>query len=101
MRVRVRLLRQRGRLLHRAEHAELPGYVGDLSVAEFRDIELGRPVVRARLRDIQSGVRRDILPELSDATLLWAEQNKLRLSGFERVDDADYAQTWSVELVQC
>lgn len=101
MRVRVRLLRRHGRLLHKTEQSELPGYIGDLSVAEVRDVELGRPLVRARLRDIQSGTKVDVLPELSDACLLWAESDKLRLTGFERVDDADYAQTWSVELVRC
>jgi hypothetical protein len=40
----------------------------------------------------------DVLPELLDARLLWAQDNKWRLSGIERIDDVDYAQTWSVEM---
>ena len=38
-----------------------------------------------------------VLPELSDVRLVWAEDNKLRLTGFEEVDGAADAQTWVVE----
>jgi len=98
MRVHVRPLRVKGRNLNRDELKGSPPYVGVLKVAEGRDPELGRPVVRARLIDQVSGTEADVLPQLCDARLLWAEDGKLRLAGFERIDAADYAQTWSVEL---
>lgn len=98
MRAHVRPLRVRGRNLNRDELKDVPPHVGVLKVAEGRDPELGRPVLRARLIDQVSGTEADVLPQLSDARLLWAEGSKLRLAGFERIDAVDYAQTWSVEL---
>ena len=97
MRVKVRPMRREGRNLHQKEHLALPPFVGELSVVEGRDHELGRQVLRARLLNT-GGTEHDLLPELSDARLLWASDNKMRFSGFERVDKAAYAQTWSVEV---
>lgn len=101
MRVKVRPMRRQGCNLRQAEQMALPPFVGELSVAEGRDIELGRPVVRARLLDVIGSAGCDILPELSDVQLLWAADRKLRLSGFEQVDKAAYAQTWAVEFIPC
>ncbi len=98
MRVKVRPLRRQGRNLHQQEQMALPPFVGELTVSESKDHELGRQVLRARLLNTTSGTEHDILPELSDARLLWAADNKMRLSGFERIDKAAYAQTWSVEV---
>ena len=98
MRVKVRPLRREGRNLHQQEHLALPPFAGELSVSEGKDHELGRQVLRARLLDTSRGTEHDLLPELRDARLLWAVDNKLRLTGFERVDKASYAQTWSVEV---
>jgi hypothetical protein len=98
MRVHVRPLRLRGRNLNRDELKDFPPYMGVLKVAETRDHELGRPVVRARLIDPVAGTEADVLPELCDARLLWAEGTSMRLTGFERIEAADYMQTWTVEL---
>jgi hypothetical protein len=98
MRVKVRRLRHEGRNMHQKEVQDCPAVVGELTVAEARDPELGRQVLRARLLDINSGTEHDILPELSDARLLAAEGNKFCLTGLERIDKASYAQTWSLEL---
>jgi hypothetical protein len=99
MRVKVRPMRRAGRNLHQKEQMALPPFVGELTVAEARDPELGRPVLRARLQDLAGSSSCDILPELSDVQLLWAMDQKMRLSGFECIDKAAYAQTWSVEVV--
>jgi hypothetical protein len=98
MRVRVRPLRQNGRNLNRDELKDIPPHVGFLKIGESRNYELSRPMVRAQLLDAVSGVETDVLPELCDARLLWAEDKKMRLTGTERVRDADFAQTWSVEF---
>ncbi|MGB4358938.1 MAG: hypothetical protein WBJ19_00805 [Rhodoferax sp.] len=97
MKVHVRPMRRQGRNLPNVEMMALPPIVGILTVNEQRDIELGRNTVRARLLDDKSG--NDVLPELTSALLLWANKNRMRLTGLERVDKADYAQTWSIELV--
>lgn len=99
MRVKVRTLHRKGHLLPREFAVQQPPRIGALRVAEERDHELGRPVLRARLLDASSGIEVDLMPDLSDARLLWAENNRLRFAGFERVDDANYAQTWEVEVV--
>ncbi len=99
MRVKVKLLQQRGRPLKRPELLDVPPFEGVLKVNEARDYDLSRAVVRARLIQLTSGLQTDVLPELSDARLVWAENGKMRLTGFEEVDGAAYAQTWAVEAV--
>jgi hypothetical protein len=91
-------MRHRGANLTQDAIRAIPPFVGFLKVAEARDAELGRPVIRARLLDIATGIETDVLPELTDAKLLWAENQKMRLTGMERIDKADFAQTWSVEF---
>lgn len=98
MRVRVRPLLKQGRVLNRDELRDIPPFVGVLRVGEVRDHVLGRTVVRARLLDPTTKVEEDILPELSDARLLWAEDRAMRLTGTELLKDSGVAQTWSVEL---
>jgi hypothetical protein len=63
-------------------------------VTEQRDHELGHPKLRTRLLDLQSGTEANLLPDLSAARLMWAENNLPRFAGIERVDNANYAQTW-------
>lgn len=99
MRVKVRCLRREGHNLHSQAALAQPPCVGELTVAEGRDVELGRMVVRARLLEVRGSIESDVLPELSDARLLWVADKELRLDGFERVNNAAYAQTWAVEVV--
>lgn len=102
MRVHVRTLRRRGRLLSKDELADSrPPYLGDLKVTESRDPELGRSVLRALLVESKAGTETDVLPGLNDARLIYAANNKMRITGVERIDGADFAQTWSVELTTC
>ena len=96
MQVKVRPMRREGRNLHQQAQSTLPPFVGSLSVTEARDPYLSRQVVRARL--LAMGSEADVLPVLVDAKLLWAGGNQLRLAGFEQVGDANYAQTWNVEM---
>ena len=97
MRVQVRPMRRQGRNMPNIEHMALPPVIGVLAVNEQRDIELGRNAARARLIDDRSG--NDVLPELSSVQLLWVDKNRMRLTGLERIDKADYAQTWSIEVL--
>lgn len=101
MRVKVRPLRKEGRLLVSSENPKAPGFAGILSVEEKRDHVSGRTLARAKLTGISTGPDTDLLPELLDARLLWAQDSKMRVSGFERIGGVEYAQTWSVEVVAC
>jgi len=98
MKVKVRAMRKLGAAILQKEHNSTPPHAGVLSINEHRDPELGRAIVRAQLFDQVKGGDIEILPELSDARLIWLDGTKLRLSGTERIGQAAYAQTWSVEV---
>ncbi|WP_082151353.1 hypothetical protein [Caenimonas sp. SL110] len=98
MKVKVRTMRHEGRNLNRDDLKKLPPRVGELRVLEERDPALGRQVLRARLLDMTRGTEHDILPGLMDARLVWAADGKMTLIGTERLDRAEYGQTWSVEV---
>lgn len=99
MRVKVRRLRLNGKNLP-ANPDGHPPVVGELRVSPERDPELAREVTRARLLDTTRGTGNDLLPDLSDAQLLWARDGKLRLAGVERVGGVSFAQTWSIEVAE-
>jgi hypothetical protein len=97
MRVQVKAMRQKGRNLPGDQLKSMPPKAGELLVEQKRDAELSRNTLRARLIDDKSG--NDILPELSSAELVLTKKNVMRLAGLERIDQVDYAQTWSIEVV--
>lgn len=101
MRVKVRPLRKEGRLIVSTEQPKTPGFAGVLTVEEKRDHVSGRTLARARLTGITTSSDTDLLPELLDVRLLWARDDKLRVAGFERIGNVEYAQTWAVEVVAC
>lgn len=101
MRVKVRPLRKEGRLLISSEQPRVPGFAGIFTVDETRDHAAGRTMVRAKLTGISTGANIDVLPELLDARVLWAQDSKMRVVGFERIAGIEYSQTWSVEVVAC
>lgn len=98
MRAKVITMRKGGRNLHRGELSLLPAFVGELRIKEEHDRVLQRQVVRARLLDISKGTEHDLLPSLTDARLIQAVDGKMTLIGTERVDHAEFGQTWAVEL---
>jgi hypothetical protein len=102
MRVKVRPLRKEGRLVWAsATEAKAPGFAGMLTIDEKRDPALGRTMARAKLTGIAAGSDTDLLPELLDVQLLWAREQKMRLAGFEHIDNVAYAQTWAIEVMPC
>ena len=102
MRVKVRPLFKDGRLVWAgAAEAKAPGFAGMLTIDEKRDPALGRTLTRAKLTGISAGPDTDLLPELLDVRLLWAREQKMRLNGFEHIDNVAYAQTWAIEVLPC
>lgn len=97
MRVHVRPMRRQGRNLPQKEVLAQPPVTGIFSVSEERDHELGRCTIRARVFDEKNGT--DVLPELQSAILVWADKNRMRFVGTERIEKADFAQAWSVEVL--
>jgi hypothetical protein len=81
------------------EQHDAPSVTGRLSFDEKRDPELCRTVMRAQLRSLLQEQGAELLPDLTDARVLWIDGSRMRLSGLERLENASYAQTWPVELM--
>jgi len=89
-------IREHGRPLPRRELANRTPARGDLRIEQGFDAVLRRYVRVARLVDPQRPVDADRLPPLLDPALLAMSPLAFTLSGFERVDEIDYAQSWLV-----
>jgi hypothetical protein len=84
------------RHLIREQHRQL----GHLEVLDVRDDGVGRTIKVAR----QASVHSDFTLTLYDPQLLWLNEARFTLTGFERVKYNDgrtvnYAQSWLVALV--
>src|SRR5262245_50995579 len=99
MRFAVVPMRCLGRRMGHHELANREAVVGDLRVEEMRDESLGRYVRMARVIDFRRPRDPDMLPALLDPSLVAMSPLAFTLSGFERVDDRDYAQSWLVRAV--
>ena len=95
----VRVMRNRGRCLTQRELANAPHLVGDLRVEELHDEVLRRHVRVARLVDRSRPRDPDRLPPLYDVTLPAMSPQAFTLTGFERVEGTDYAQSWLITQV--
>lgn len=96
MRFVVRFLRSRGRILPwRDVMNQTPKY-GDLRIEECLDRDLRRYVRAARLFDEGNVLSSNNLPELFDVRLMAMSQQAFTLTGFERADGVEYAQSWLV-----
>jgi hypothetical protein len=73
-----------------------PAKVGELRIAECRDEELHRYVRAAKLFAEDSTRYSVTLPELLDVRLISMSPQAFTLAGFERIDGAEYAQSWLV-----
>ncbi|MEO5699276.1 MAG: hypothetical protein ABIS17_01185 [Casimicrobiaceae bacterium] len=96
MQFTVLRMRYRGRTLPRREMVNGTTACGDLRVEQVFDDELHRYVRLARLLDPQRPVDPDQLPPLYDPAIMAMSPLAFTLSGFERLDAVDYAQSWLV-----
>ena len=98
VRFAVRLLRHRGRLLPWRDVVNRPPLVGDLRIEEVRDEELRRYLRTALWDDLSArpAVDRQCL---FDVHIVGMSPQAFSLTGFERVDGAEYAQSWLVQLI--
>ena len=98
MRFRVFRLRHRGRALPRREWQAREPRVGDLRVEQLYDDELLRHLRLARLVDPNRSAGPDALPALYDPVLVAMSPQAFTLMGFERIEGAEFAQSWLVAL---
>ena len=96
MHVRVVKLRNRGVELGKRVVRDATGTRGQLIIADITDQGLHRPCKTARL--LQGEMVR---AELKDVSIVWANDGRMTLAGFERVMSelgqvVDYRQSWLV-----
>jgi hypothetical protein len=91
-------LRDEGKPVRRWMANRTPLGPGTLLVSEEHDAVLSRTTTLARMQAIRARDR-DLVPRLVDARLLWVNYEGMALTGFERIGERDYAQSWIVEFV--
>ena len=96
VRFSIRLLRYRGRILPWREVINRPVLVGDLRIEECRDDELHRYVKTASLWDERSVLHAADRPQLFDVRIIGMSPQAFTLTGFERLNGVEYAQSWIV-----
>ena len=96
MRFAVRRLRYKGRPLPKHEWMNRPAAIGDLRVEQIFDGELRRYLRMARVVNVGRVKDPDELPPLYEPLLVAMSPAAFSLAGFERVDGADFAQSWLV-----
>jgi hypothetical protein len=84
----------RGRPLARRELANLRPVAGDVRIEYLLDRVRLRHLRIARLVDDASPMGRELLPMLLDVQIVAMSPGAFTLSGFERADGAEYAQSW-------
>ena len=89
-------LRFKGRPLPRRELANREPAQGDLRVEQCFDETLNRHLRLARLINPLRPRHPDELPALLDPTLLAMSPQAFTLTGFERIERVDFAQSWLV-----
>jgi hypothetical protein len=96
MRFAVVPMRSRGRPLPRGELANLPPWIGDLRIEEIRDEQLMRYVRTARVLLLDRPRAACVLGELLEPQIIAMSPQAFTLSGYERIDERCYAQSWLV-----
>jgi hypothetical protein len=96
MRFAVRRLRYKGRPLPKHEWLNRPPAIGDLRVEQMFDEELRRYLRMARVVSVGRVKDPDELPPLYEPLLVAMSPAAFSLAGFERIDGADFAQSWLV-----
>jgi len=97
MRFTVQPLRARGRVTPWRSIANAAPVVGELRVEEVRDSELGRYVRIATFLAVDwRGTDAPLLPTLLDVRIIAMSPLAFTLTGFERIDGVEYAQSWLV-----
>ena len=99
MKVEVQVIYEKGKSARYRDRAKARTYCGTLRVREERVQALGRHATIAAVVSQTDGLDSQVLPALHDAELLYVDGSKLRIRGFELVEDAQYGQTWDVKVV--
>jgi len=89
-------LRYKGRPLPQREWTNQEPALGDLRVEQLYDETLRRHVRIARVHNSSRPMGPDEIPTLLDPVLIAMSPLAFTLTGFERIDGVDFAQSWLV-----
>lgn len=93
----VRFLRHRGRVIPWQAIANQRAKVGDLRIEECLDEQLRRYVRTAKLLPADTpAIYELLLPELLDVRIVSMSPQAFTLTGFERLEGVEYAQSWLI-----
>jgi hypothetical protein len=92
-------MRFRGRPLPQAELANRSPWIGDLRIEEIRDEQLMRYVRTARVLVLDRPRATNVLAELFELQIIAMSPQAFTLSGYERIGDQCYAQSWLVREI--
>ena len=98
MKVEVQLVNEKGRCIRPKERHAMPRYQGVLRINESRHQSLGRICVTAALLSPTDASELPLLPPLLDAVVLFSWGARMRIRGYEVLQDIQYAQTWDVKV---
>jgi len=98
MQFAVVLLRHRGRILSPGEISNQEQLKGDLRIEEMHDPELRRYVRMVRLLVLDRPVHTEVIGVLFEPQLIAMSPIAFTLSGWERVEERCYGQSWLVRL---
>lgn len=98
MKVEVQPIYEQGRSARAAERASQRKYRGLLLLREERLHALGRITTVATLLSEVDGADTPVLPALHDASVLSIDGSRVRIRGFELVDNIEYGQVWDVKV---
>jgi len=102
MKVEIQQINELGRALFTSERkSKAPKHQGELLLQEERVDYLGRSALVAALQDTRGGLREPIVPRLLDAQVIWVNDDRLRIRGWELVEDVQYNQCWDVKVLSC
>lgn len=98
MKVQVIKHRVHGAFVPMESVKEKPPFTGIFSIRERKDYKAGRSVLIARLVDPEEPGEIDVIPELMDAKVIGLKGQELTVTGYERIHEQDFAQSWRVML---
>lgn len=90
------MLRYRGRVLPWREVVNRSALTGDLRVEQCYDEDLRRHLRIARLLDPATPGHARLPPSLYDVHLIGMSPSAFTVTGFERLEGVEYAQSWLV-----
>lgn len=86
----------RGRMLDRKALPNVTPCIGELRLEFLMDYQRGRHLQFASLREDGMGLSQEILPNLHNPQIVGMSPLAFSLTGFERIGEIDYAQSWLV-----